>query len=244
MNAPAAAPARTTADRSLPDWSIVDLPAAGEHRATVFLLHGLGADGHDLAPLVPALRLPASLGVRFRFPEAPRRPVTVNGGFVMRAWYDIPALDGNGRAHPGHLREAVAGTRALLAEEIARGIPAERIVLAGFSQGGAVALAAATGEGAPGEPLPSLAGVAALSTYLPAGAAPVPAPEGAPPIFMAHGEHDDLVPYALGVGSRDRLRAAGWEVEFHSYPIAHAISPEEIHDLGRFLRRALGGDPA
>lgn len=250
MNAPAAAPDRTTPDRSLPDrdlpdWSIVDLPAVGEHRATVFLLHGLGADGHDLAPVVPALRLPASLGVRFRFPEAPRRPVTVNGGFVMRAWYDIPALDGNGRAHPGHLREAVAGTRALIAAEIARGIPAERIVLAGFSQGGAVALAAATGEGASGEPRSSLAGVAALSTYLPAGSAPVPARDGAaPPVFMAHGEHDDLVPYALGVGSRDRLRAAGWEVEFHSYPIAHAISPEEIHDLGRFLRRALGGDPA
>lgn len=236
----AAAPGRT-----LPDWSIVERPAAGAHRATVFLLHGLGADGHDFVPVVPALRLPAALGVRFRFPEAPKRPVTVNGGFVMRAWYDLPALDGGGRANPEHLAESVAGTRALIAAEVAGGIPAERIVLAGFSQGGAVALAAATGAGPSGEPPPRLAGVAALSAYLPAGSAPVAAPTGnAPPVFQAHGEHDDLVPFALGVGARDRLRAAGWEVEFHSYPMAHAVSPEEIADLGRFLRRSLGGAPA
>ena len=239
-NPVAAAPGRV-----LPDWSIVETPVVGTHRATVFLFHGLGADGHDLAPVVPALRLPAALGVRFRFPEAPKRPVTVNGGFVMRAWYDLPALDGGGRADPEHLAESVAGARALLAAEIAGGIPPERIVLAGFSQGGAVALAAATGTGVSGEPPPPLAGVVALSAYLPGETAPFPAPEGnRTPIFLAHGEHDDLVPFALGAASRDRLLAAGWKVEFHSYPMAHAVSPEEIADLGRFLRRALGGGPA
>ncbi len=232
-------------ERTLPDWNIVERPAPGTHRATVFLLHGLGADGHDLAPVVPALRLPATLGVRFWFPEAPRRPVTVNGGFVMRAWYDLPALDGGGRANPEHLAESVAGIRALVAAEVAGGIPPGRIVLAGFSQGGAVVLAAATGAGPSGEPPPGLAGVAALSTYLPAASAPVAAPEGhGTPIFQAHGEHDDLVPFALGVASRDRLRGAGWQVEFHSYPMGHAVSPEEITDLGRFLRRVLGSSPA
>lgn len=223
-----------------PGWRIVEGAAPVEHRATVFLLHGLGADGHDFAPIVPGLRLPDSLGVRFRFPEAPLRPVTVNQGFVMRAWYDLEALGGDGRANRAHLAEAVAGVRALAAGEVRRGIPAERIVLAGFSQGGAVALAAAACRDEAGVEPPSLGGVAALSAYLPAPDLLVPAPGGAPPIFVAHGDADEMVAPALGTRSRDRLLAAGWEVEFHSYPMGHQVSAAEINDLGRFLRRVLG----
>lgn len=223
-----------------PGWRIVEGAAPVEHRATVFLLHGLGADGHDFAPIVPGLRLPDSLGVRFRFPEAPLRPVTVNQGFVMRAWYDLEALGGDGRANRAHLAEAVAGVRALAAGEVRRGIPAERIVLAGFSQGGAVALAAAACRDEAGVEPPPLGGVAALSAYLPAPDLLVPAPRGAPPIFLAHGDADEMVAPALGTRSRDRLLAAGWEVEFHSYPMGHQVSAAEINDLGRFLRRVLG----
>lgn len=223
-----------------PGWRIVEGAAPAEHRATVFLLHGLGADGHDFAPIVPGLRLPESLGVRFRFPEAPFRPVTVNQGLVMRAWYDLEALGGEGRANRAHLAEAVAGVRALVAGEVRRGIPAERIVLAGFSQGGAVALAAAACRGEGGAEPPSLGGVAALSAYLPAPDRLVPAPPGAPPIFLAHGDADEMVPPALGTKSRDRLLAAGWEVEFHSYPMGHQVSAAEMSDFGRFLRRVLG----
>lgn len=240
---PPESPAAGTSAAEFPDpgWSIVEGAAPAEHRATVFVLHGLGADGRDFAPIVPGLRLPEPLGVRFRFPEAPLRPVTVNQGFVMRAWYDLEALGGDGRANRGHLAESVAGVRALVAGEIRRGIPAERIVVAGFSQGGAVALAAAACRDEGGAEPPALAGVAALSAYLPAPDLLVPAPPGAPPIFMAHGDADEMVPPILGTSSRDRLLSAGWEVDFHSYPMGHHVSNAEIADLGRFLRRVLGG---
>lgn len=242
VSRPAEAPAEDDPETGFPDpgWPIVEGPAPAEHRATVFLLHGLGADGHDFAPIVPGLRLPESLGVRFRFPEAPLRPVTVNQGFVMRAWYDLEALGADGRANRAHLAEAVAGVRALVAGETRRGIPAERIVLAGFSQGGAVALAAAAcRDGSGAGPLP-LGGVAALSAYLPAPDLLVPAPPGAPPIFLAHGDADPMVAPALGTKSRDCLLAAGWKVDFRSYPMGHQVSAAEIDDLGRFLRRVLG----
>ena len=239
---PAKAPAEDDPATGFPDpgWSVVEGAAPVGHRATVFLLHGLGADGHDFAPIVPGLRLPESLGVRFRFPEAPLRPVTVNQGLVMRAWYDLEALGGDGRANRAHLAEAVAGVRALAAGEVRRGIPAERIVLAGFSQGGAVALAAAACREESGAGPLALGGVAALSTYLPAPDLLVPAPPGAPPIFMAHGDADPMVAPALGTRSRDRLLAAGWQVDFRSYPMGHQISAAEIADLGGFLRRVFG----
>ncbi len=215
------------------------MPPAGEHRATVFWLHGLGADGHDFLPILPALRLSDSLGVRFVFPEAPFRPVTINGGMVMRAWYDIEALSREGHAHRDHLAAAVIGIRGLIEQEQARGIPPERMVLAGFSQGGAVALQTAAGEGPDEEAPPRLGGVLAMSCYLPFPERVVLAGEHAAPVFQAHGSTDDIVPLPLGIRSREVLRTAGWEVDFRTYSMGHQISEAEIRDGGLFLRRVL-----
>ena len=143
------------------------MPPAGPHRVTIIWLHGLGADGRDFEPIIPALRLPDALGIRFLFPEAPFRPVTINGGMEMRAWFDIESVQRDTGVNREHLAESVAGVRSLVAQEAERGIPADRVVLAGFSQGGAVVLQAATCAGPAGEPPIRPAGVVALSTYLP-----------------------------------------------------------------------------
>ena len=216
---------------------------AREHRATVLWLHGLGADGHDFEPIIPALRLPESLGIRFLFPEAPFRPVTLNGGATMRAWYDIESLDREGHLNLAQLADSVAGVRALLEAEHARGIPPERIVLAGFSQGGAVALQLAVCPGPNLEPPPRLAGVLALSTYLASPDSVIPPVGHRFPIFQAHGTYDPMVSHDLGILSRQVLEVANWDVELHSYPMAHQVIQTEIHDIGKFLRRVLG-DPA
>ena len=215
---------------------------AGEHRATIIWLHGLGADGHDFEPIVPALRLPESLGVRFLFPEAPFRPVTINGGASMRAWFDIESLTREGAANRQQLTESVAGVRALLERERERGIPPERLLLAGFSQGGAVALHATVCPASGGEPPVQVAGVVALSTYVPDFDA-VLSPPGPPvPIFQAHGSFDPMIPIHFAAVSRRVLTKAGWPVEFHDYPMAHHVSEAEIHDIGFFLRRVLGDE--
>ncbi len=206
--------------------------------ASVVFLHGLGADCYDFAPIVDELApLLAPARVRFVFPNAPVRPVTLNNGFRMRAWYDIASLDFDERSQDEAAIEAsVELAHALCAREEARGVPAGRVVLGGFSQGGAVALLA--GVGAPRR----LAGVVALSTYLlyPGRlAARVSEAARGTPFFMAHGPADPIVPIAGGEFARDRLREAGFPVEWKTYPMPHAVHPAEIVDLGRFVAGAL-----
>ena len=204
--------------------------------AAVLLMHGLGADGHDFESLVPELRLPTSPSIRWVFPHAPVRPVTINGGFRMRAWYDIVALDRSAPEDEGGIRESAEALFALARRERERGIAADRIVLAGFSQGGAMALFAALRWPE------RLAGVVALSTYLPLAAKledeAHPANANAP-VFMAHGTFDPLVPPALGEGSRDFLRSRGHDVEWHAYPMPHSVCADEVKDLRGWLLRAL-----
>ena len=219
------------------------MPPAGEHRATVIWLHGLGADGHDFEPIIPALRLPDSLGIRFLFPEAPFRPVTINGGMEMRAWFDMDAVRRDTGVNREHLAESIAGVRALAQREAERGIPPDRLVLAGFSQGGAVVLQAATATGSAGEPPVRAAGVVALSTYLPVTDSVAPRADPPTPIFQAHGSFDPLIPVHLAGAGYRALANAGWAVEYHEYPMAHQVAEAEIRDIGAFLRRVLGGSP-
>ena len=207
--------------------------------ASVVLLHGLGADGWDFVPIVQELGLPEALAARFVFPHAPLRPVTVNAGYVMRAWYDIRSFSPEGRADAAGLAESAARVNAYLQTEMARGVAASRIVLAGFSQGGAVALSA-------GLRFPErLAGLLALSTYL-----PFPERLGAErsvansdlPILMCHGRMDPVVHFAMGTEARDVLSACGYAVEWHEYPMQHEVCAEELAVIGRWLR-GLWADP-
>jgi phospholipase/carboxylesterase len=207
----------------------VVIEPAGRARACVIWLHGLGADGHDFEPIVPGLGLPDSLGVRFVFPHAPVRPVTINGGMPMRAWFDLRQPDLAQEPDLSGIDQSVARLEALLAQQEATGIARERIVLAGFSQGGVVALETALGM----QDKP--AGVLALSTWL---ARPVGDGYGLR-VFMAHGEHDSIVPPALAAQGRDALRTLGAEVDWHSYPMAHAVHPSEVADIGAWLRTRL-----
>ena len=204
--------------------------------ASVIWLHGLGADGHDIEPIVPELDLPDALAVRFVFPHAPMRPVTINGGAVMRAWYDVYALEGVRREDDAGVRASQASVEELIAREKARGVPAARIVLAGFSQGGALALQTGLRHAE------RLAGIMALSTYLPIAAtlaAEASAANRGVPIFMAHGLHDPLIPIERAMISRRQLEAAGYAVEWHEYPMAHAVCAEEIADISAWLQRVL-----
>ena len=204
--------------------------------AAVVLMHGLGADGHDFESLVPELRLPPSASVRWVFPHAPVRPVTINGGWRMRAWYDIVAIDRRAPEDEAGIRASAESIGALVRRERERGVPAERIVLAGFSQGGAMALF--TGLRWPER----LAGVVALSCYLPLSeslAAEAHPANAAVPVFMAHGTWDNVLPHSIGAHSRDVLRAHGFDVEWHEYPLAHAVCAEEIGHLRDWLRRVL-----
>ena len=207
-------------------------------RAAVIWLHGLGADGHDFEPVVPRLGLAADAGIRFVFPHAPVRPVTVNGGMPMRAWYDIAGIGPGYREDLEGLDRSAAAVRALVARESARGVPPGAIVLAGFSQGGAVALHTAVRHPA------ALAGVMALSTYLP-GSGRLPreatAASRATPILMVHGRRDPVVPFELGEAARDALEAAGYRVEWHAFDMGHEVIPEELRLLGRWLGRVLAG---
>ncbi len=214
----------------------VIIEPASPANAAVIWLHGLGADGHDFVPIVPELNLPAALATRFIFPHAPVRPVTLNGGMPMRAWYDIISLTRGEKQDEAGIRASAATLTACVDEQIAAGISPARIVIAGFSQGGAIALHAAVRLTTP------LAGVMALSTYLPLDRT-VPAeitPAGrATPILMCHGQFDDVLAMPLGSGSRDGLRGFGFTVEWHDYPMAHSVCPEEIDDIGVWLRRVL-----
>lgn len=210
----------------------VERSTATQPAWSVLWLHGLGADGNDFVPILPELLRPHWPGLRFVFPHAPVRAVTINGGARMRAWYDILGVEIASRQDPVGVRASVAQVDALIAREGQRGVPPARVILAGFSQGGAIALAAGLRRSEP------LAGIVALSTYLPLG--PATAAEMAPaaratPVFMAHGAHDPVVPQALGVASRDALLALGMPVQWHSYPMPHSVCADELHDLGDWL---------
>ncbi len=198
---------------------------------SVIWLHGLGADGHDFEPIVPELELPHSLPLRFVFPHAPVRPVTINGGMEMRAWYDIVSLDAAGRADVGGIRESSATLDALIEREAGRGIDVSRIVIAGFSQGGAIALVNALTSAR------RLAGLMALSTYLalPDAAGDSFRGDTGVPVFMAHGTFDPMVPYQGGRATADRLGQLGYRVDWHEYPMAHGVCPQEIADIRAWL---------
>ncbi len=211
-------------------------PRAAAADAAVVLMHGLGADGHDFESLVPELRLPASPSVRFVFPHAPVRPVTLNAGLRMRAWYDIAALDRRAAEDDHGIRRSAEAIGALVRRERERGIPADRIVLAGFSQGGAMALFTALRWPE------RLGGVVGLSCYLPLAA--TLADEAHPanaalPVFLAHGTFDPIVSLALAEGTREVLRARGYDVDWHTYPMPHAVCAAEIEELRKWILGAL-----
>ena len=208
----------------------ITLESGKQPQHSIIWLHGLGADGQDFVPVADELELPAA--VRYLFPHAPRRPVTINGGFVMRAWYDIahPSIDA--QQDEAGIRESQAAVEALIAQEMARGIAPRNIFLAGFSQGGAIALHTALRRDE------SLGGVLALSTYLPladSASREASADSRRTPVFMAHGLYDPVVPYALGAASRDALLELGYAVEWHEYAMQHSVCEEELRDIESWL---------
>ena len=219
----------------------IEIETAATPRYSVIWLHGLGADGSDFEPVVPELGLAGVPGVRFIFPHAPQIPVTCNGGYVMPAWYDIVSLDATNRqvdaAGVIASRQAI---RRLIDRENQRGVPCARIFVAGFSQGGAVAYVTALTHAE------SLAGVIALSTYIPTPAlmeSEATAANRAVPIFAAHGEDDDVVSPELGIRARDFLIRLGYGVEWHEYPMPHSVCVEEVQDIGRWLKARMTQAP-
>ncbi len=218
----------------------IEIETGPDPTGSVIWLHGLGADGHDFEPIVGELGLADELALRFVFPHAPVRPVTINGGTEMRAWYDILSLERDGPVDEVGIRESAEILNGLIVREIERGVAASNIIAAGFSQGGAIALHAALRYPE------RLGGLMALSTYLPlpdafeAEVAENPAAaERNLPIFMAHGSFDPMLPMHLGRSSADLLIGAGFDVEWHDYPMAHAVCAEEIADIRRWLLRIL-----
>lgn len=201
---------------------------------TVIWLHGLGADGNDFVPIAPEFLRPEWPALRFVFPHAPVRPVTINGGMRMRAWYDIREMSPTNRADVDGVRESMVTVNALIAREGERGIPPERILLAGFSQGGAVTLAAAANG-------LQVAGFIALSTYLPITPdTPPDATATKPPVFMAHGSFDPVVPITAGQLGAQQMNALGFDVDWHTYPMQHQVNAEEIADLSAWMGARFG----
>lgn len=204
--------------------------------ACVIWMHGLGADGNDFVPIVPELNLPTGHGVRFVFPNAPTMPVTINGGYVMRAWYDIISAELDKRADESGVRRSQALIEELIADQRSKGIAADRILLAGFSQGGVIALQ--TGLRHPEK----LAGIMALSTYLACAdslGVEASAANRQIPLFMVHGSMDPVIPVALAKLSKARLETHGYKVEWHEYGMPHSVCAEEIDDIAAFLKRVL-----
>ncbi|RUO35734.1 alpha/beta hydrolase [Aliidiomarina sanyensis] len=202
--------------------------------AAVIWLHGLGADGHDFEPIVPHIRLPDGVHARFIFPHAPRIPVTINGGMTMPAWYDILEMTIERNVDESQLRASADQALALVKREIERGIPAERIVLAGFSQGGAVAYEAALTADV------KLAGVMCLSTYLATHASIRPSDTNKNTEFLVqHGTQDPVVPEQLGQHARAWLQGKGYTVTYQTYPMAHQVCPPQINDISAWLSRVL-----
>lgn len=212
----------------------VIVETAPDPQFSIIWMHGLGADGHDFEPLVPELIDAATPALRFIFPHAPVRPVTINNGYQMRAWYDIVGIDRRAREDGAGIAASAAQVGALIRAENARGIATNRIVLAGFSQGGAMALQVATRYPE------KLAAVIALSCYLPLArefATDRSAANLATPIYMAHGTQDPVVPFALGDESRRILDGTGYRIEWHAYPMPHSLCEQEVADLRTFLAR-------
>ncbi len=216
--------------------STIELESGAHPTHTILWMHGLGADGNDFVPVIDELELPPDTRIRFIFPHAPRRPVSINDGVVMRAWYDILNLNFSQPEDEIGLRDSQQAIEALLDREKQRGIAPERIVLAGFSQGGAMALQA-------GLRYPEkLAGIMALSCYLPLRqtlTVEAHHANSATSIFMAHGSHDSIVPMTLAAASRWQLLESGYAVEWHEYPMAHTVCMEEIADISTWLKRVL-----
>jgi phospholipase/carboxylesterase len=219
--------------------SVVLEPATTADAAVIWL-HGLGADGYDFVPIVEELRLPPSMAVRFIFPHARPRPVTINNGFVMRAWYDITGLGPDRKEDDAGIHESATVVNQYVEQEKARGVESKRIVLAGFSQGGAIALQAALRYPE------RLGGVMALSTYLPlrdsltAEASPA---NRDVPILMCHGLRDQMLPATMGKASRDMLVSLGYQVEWQSYPMEHSVCMEEVLDISKWLQARLARNP-
>lgn len=216
----------------------IELNTADTPGASLIVLHGLGADGHDFVPVARELDLSAVGGARFVFPHAPTRPVTLNGGYVMRAWYDILGTPGARQEDEAGLRASQQLIEALVARERERGMPARRIVLMGFSQGCAMTLLTGLRHGE------RLGGLVGLSGYLPLAAqtAAERSPANADvPIFLAHGREDPMVGIDRALASRDALRALGYDVEWHDYAMPHSVCMDEIVDLNRWLLQVLGG---
>lgn len=217
----------------------IELETGANPAAAVIWMHGLGADGNDFVPIVRELDLSGAPAIRFIFPHAPMMPVTINNGYVMRAWYDVSFGDLEGRTKRADelgVRKSQEHIGQLIAREVGRNVSSENIVLAGFSQGGAIALHTSLRY------QHKLAGVMALSCYLPC--ADRLATEAAPantktPVLMAHGTQDPVVPYAMGQSSRDLLVKAGYTVEWHDYPMQHSVCLEEVRDIGSWLTRVL-----
>jgi len=216
----------------------IEITTAEHCEYAVIWLHGLGASGHDFEPIVPELQLLQRPGVRFLFPHAPVRPISVNGGAAMRGWYDINSLDfGSRQQDSAGIKESASLISDLIDNEIERGIPASRITLAGFSQGGAIALyAGLTGKH-------KLGGILALSTYMPIQDDAIPLiteDRLSVPIFMAHGEADDVIQIRYAEQSRDALQAHNVNLEWHSYAIAHSVSADEVVDVSTWFKRQFG----
>lgn len=213
----------------------MEAPSGAQVNASVIWLHGLGADGSDFAPIVPQLRLPEGIGVRYIFPNAPSIPVSINNGFVMPAWYDIKEMDIDRHVDEEQLLQSAAWVHALIDREIERGVDSSRIIVAGFSQGGAVSFEAALTYPKP------LAGIMALSTYFATAASIEVNPvQNTLPILICHGSMDPVVPEALGLKSLATLQGMGFAPEYRSYPMEHSLCPQEIVDIADWLGCTLG----
>lgn len=221
--------------------SCIEINPRDETKHTVIWLHGLGADGSDFVPIVNELRLPNSMGMRFVFPSAPIIPITINNGYEMRAWYDISSGSLQGNVDKAGIHRSIKSIHQLIKNEILNGVKSTNIVLAGFSQGGAMALT--VGLGFPEK----LGGIIALSAYLPLMGEVLQAAAAAnehTPIFIGHGMEDVLVPYALGKSVSVALKQAGYSVSWHSYPVEHSVCGDEILDVGQWLQGLwMGGSP-
>ena len=207
-----------------------------QHRSTVIWLHGLGDSGHGFAPIVPALNLPKDLGIKFIFPHAPVQPVTINGGMKMRAWYDIKNISFKDRVDLRGIQNSAELVKQLIDTEISAGIPSEKIILAGFSQGGVITYYLGL------QYTQTLAGLMTLSTYI-ANSDTVSderhMANQKTPLFIAHGLYDPVVPYQLAEQAQIILKRLNYQVEFHSYPIEHSVCPEEVAMISKWIQRCL-----